>query len=73
MDDKSLDILQEISKEILNIEASALKLKELAEQVNLPIAYFDSNRILATINVLKQTVSEPISFILLKDADSGPS
>ena len=63
MDEKELQKLKDIDREIKNLEATAIKLKNMAKEIELPIVFYNANRILGSVNVLKQNVSEPINII----------
>ncbi|MGI6317775.1 MAG: hypothetical protein GXZ07_01460 [Firmicutes bacterium] len=63
MDKRKLQKLKDIDREIKNLDAAARKLKNMAEEIELPIVFYNANRILGTVNVLKQNISEPLNII----------
>lgn len=63
MDKRKLQKLKDIDREIKNLDAAARKLKNMAEEIELPIVLYNANRILGTVNVLKQNISEPLNII----------
>ena len=69
MDKNEIQKLREIDSEIKKLEATAIKLKNMAEEMELPIVTYNINRILGTIYVLKQNVSDPINIIYLNYQD----
>ncbi len=63
MDIEILQKLKDIDREIKNLDAAARKLKNMAEEMDLPIVFYNVNRILGTLNVLKENISEPLNII----------
>ncbi len=63
MTDNKLDRFMKITKEISNIENSAEKLKDIAAATELPLVFYNTNRMLAIINILKEDISIPISYL----------
>ncbi|NLL57125.1 MAG: hypothetical protein GX244_01265, partial [Firmicutes bacterium] len=46
MDKEKLQKLKDIDREIKNLDAAARKLKNMAEEMDLPIVFYNVNRIL---------------------------
>jgi hypothetical protein len=63
VDKEKLQKLKDIDREIKNLDAAARKLKNMAEEMDLPIVFYNVNRILGTLNVLKENISEPLNII----------
>lgn len=65
MNQNEIQKLKNIVNEIKKLEATAIDLKNMGEEMELPIVFYTINRILGSINVLKQNISDPINIIYL--------
>lgn len=68
MNKREIRQLQSIGKEILKLEAVALKLKGMGTDADLPVVIYNINRILGSINVLKQNISDPLRIVYSRTA-----